>query len=52
MHVGTPIPTAGLTMRDLEALSARVLKALEDLYYSGHPTLEHGTKISAELNNL
>jgi 1-acyl-sn-glycerol-3-phosphate acyltransferase len=33
MRVGEPIPTAGLTMRDLEALSARVQKALEDLYY-------------------
>ena len=33
MRVGDPIPTAGLTLRDLEALSARVQKALEDLYY-------------------
>ena len=33
MRVGEPIPTAGLTMRDLEALSARVQKAVEDLYY-------------------
>lgn len=33
MRVGQPIPTAGLTMRDLESLSARVQKALEDLYY-------------------
>jgi 1-acyl-sn-glycerol-3-phosphate acyltransferase len=33
MRVGDPIPTAGLTMKDLEALSARVQKALEDLYY-------------------
>lgn len=33
MRVGEPIPTAGLTMKDLPALSARVQKALEDLYY-------------------
>jgi 1-acyl-sn-glycerol-3-phosphate acyltransferase len=35
MRVGEPISTAGLTMRDLEALSAKVQKALEDLYYEG-----------------
>jgi 1-acyl-sn-glycerol-3-phosphate acyltransferase len=33
MRVGTPIPTTGLTMRDLETLSAKVQKAVEDLYY-------------------
>lgn len=33
MRVGAAIPTAGLTMKDLPALSARVEKALEDLYY-------------------
>jgi 1-acyl-sn-glycerol-3-phosphate acyltransferase len=33
MRVGEPISTTGLTMRDLEALSAKVQKALEDLYY-------------------
>jgi 1-acyl-sn-glycerol-3-phosphate acyltransferase len=33
MRVGEPISTGGLTMRDLEALSARVQKAVEDLYY-------------------
>lgn len=33
MRVGAPIPTAGLTLRDMEALSGRVQKALEDLYY-------------------
>jgi 1-acyl-sn-glycerol-3-phosphate acyltransferase len=32
MRVGEPIPTAGLTARDLEALSARVQKAVEALY--------------------
>jgi len=35
MRVGEPISTAGLTMRDLEAVSARVHKAIEDLYYVG-----------------
>ena len=34
MRVGEPISTAGLTMRDLEAVSAKVKKALEDLYYA------------------
>lgn len=33
MRVADPISTAALTMRDLEALSARVQKAVEDLYY-------------------
>jgi 1-acyl-sn-glycerol-3-phosphate acyltransferase len=34
MRVGEPISTTGLTMRDLEALSGRVQKAVEDLYYA------------------
>ena len=33
MRVGEPISTIGLKGRDLEALSARVQKAVEDLYY-------------------
>jgi 1-acyl-sn-glycerol-3-phosphate acyltransferase len=33
MRVGERISTAGLTMRDLEALSAKVQKAVEELYY-------------------
>ena len=33
MRVGAPISTTGLTMRDMAALSERVQKALEDLYY-------------------
>ena len=33
MRVGEPIPTVGLTGKDLETLSARVQKAVEDLYY-------------------
>jgi 1-acyl-sn-glycerol-3-phosphate acyltransferase len=33
MRVGEPIPTAGLTMKELPALSQRVQKALEELYY-------------------
>jgi len=35
MRVGEPIPTAGLTTRDLEALSNRVRAAMEGLYYDG-----------------
>jgi 1-acyl-sn-glycerol-3-phosphate acyltransferase len=34
MHVGQPISTAGLKMHDLEALAARVQKAIEDMYYT------------------
>lgn len=34
MRVGEPISTAGMTMRDLETVSARVKKAMEDLYYA------------------
>jgi 1-acyl-sn-glycerol-3-phosphate acyltransferase len=34
MRVGAPIPTTGLTLRDMETLSGKVQKALEDLYYS------------------
>ncbi len=33
MRVGEPISTTGLTMRDMNALSAKVQKAMEDLYY-------------------
>jgi 1-acyl-sn-glycerol-3-phosphate acyltransferase len=33
MRVGEPISTTGLTMRDLDALSTKVQKAVEDLYY-------------------
>jgi len=31
MRVGDPIPTAGLTIRDMESLSARVQEAIEAL---------------------
>jgi 1-acyl-sn-glycerol-3-phosphate acyltransferase len=33
MRVGEPISTAGFKLRDMEALSAKVKQALEDLYY-------------------
>lgn len=33
MRVGEPISTTGMTMRDLETLSAQVQKAMEELYY-------------------
>jgi 1-acyl-sn-glycerol-3-phosphate acyltransferase len=33
MRVGEPISTAGLTLRDMDELSAKVQKALEELYY-------------------
>jgi 1-acyl-sn-glycerol-3-phosphate acyltransferase len=38
MRVGEPISTAGLTMRDLETLDAKVRKAMEDLYYAESAT--------------
>jgi 1-acyl-sn-glycerol-3-phosphate acyltransferase len=37
MRVGEPISTAGMTMRDLETVSAKVHKAIEDLYYPETP---------------
>jgi 1-acyl-sn-glycerol-3-phosphate acyltransferase len=39
MRVGEPISTAGLTMRDLEAVSGRVKKAMENLYDGEKPVL-------------
>jgi len=33
MRVGEPISTTGLTLHGMEALSGKVQKALEDLYY-------------------
>lgn len=38
MRVGQPIPTAGLTTRDMETLSAKVKEAMEDLYYGRQET--------------
>jgi 1-acyl-sn-glycerol-3-phosphate acyltransferase len=37
MRVGEPISTAGLTMRDMDAVSAKVHQAIEDLYYAESP---------------
>ncbi|MGA7927759.1 MAG: lysophospholipid acyltransferase family protein [Candidatus Sulfotelmatobacter sp.] len=37
MRVGEPISTTGLKMKDLEAVSAKVQKALENLYYAERP---------------
>jgi 1-acyl-sn-glycerol-3-phosphate acyltransferase len=34
MRVGEPISTAGMTMRDMETVSANVRRAMEDLYYA------------------
>ena len=31
---GEPIPTAGLKLRDMEALAQRAQRAIEDLYYA------------------
>jgi len=43
MRLGAPISTAGMTMRDLEAVSARVQSALEALYYSESPVLDQAS---------
>jgi 1-acyl-sn-glycerol-3-phosphate acyltransferase len=37
MRVGEPISTVGLTMRDMETVSAKVRKAMEELYYAQNP---------------
>jgi 1-acyl-sn-glycerol-3-phosphate acyltransferase len=37
MRVGEPISTAGLTMRDLEAVSEKVRMAMTEMYYSAEP---------------
>lgn len=34
MRVGEPISTSGLTLKDMDLLSARVQRAMEELYYS------------------
>jgi 1-acyl-sn-glycerol-3-phosphate acyltransferase len=34
MRVGEPIPTVGLKLHDMNALSAKVQQAMEELYYS------------------
>jgi 1-acyl-sn-glycerol-3-phosphate acyltransferase len=36
MRAGSPISTEGLTLKDMDGLSLRVQKALEDLYYENH----------------
>jgi 1-acyl-sn-glycerol-3-phosphate acyltransferase len=37
MRVGEPIPTAGLTLRDMEKVSAQVHDAIEAMYYRDRP---------------
>ena len=34
MRVGDPIATAGLTLRDMESLAARVQREMEKMYYA------------------
>jgi 1-acyl-sn-glycerol-3-phosphate acyltransferase len=45
MRVGEPISTAGLTGHDMQALSARVQKAVEDLYESGSAATDSSTSV-------
>jgi 1-acyl-sn-glycerol-3-phosphate acyltransferase len=37
MRVGEPIPTAGLTLREMEKVSAQVHDAIEAMYYRDRP---------------
>jgi hypothetical protein len=37
MRVGKPIPTAGLNLRDMDKVSARVHDAIEVMYYQDRP---------------
>jgi 1-acyl-sn-glycerol-3-phosphate acyltransferase len=39
MRVGKPIPTAGLTLRDMEQLTAKVQKSMEEMYYAVSPVV-------------
>lgn len=45
MRVGEPISTAGLTGHDMQALSDRVQKAVEDLYESGPAAADSSTSV-------
>lgn len=36
MRVGEPISTAGYSLREMETLSAKVFRAMQDLYYRDH----------------
>jgi 1-acyl-sn-glycerol-3-phosphate acyltransferase len=42
MRVGEPIPTAGLNLRDMDAVSRQVQKAIEEMYYRDRPRV-HGS---------
>ena len=35
MRVGESIPTAGMTLREMDKLSAKVQRELEKMYYAG-----------------
>ncbi|MGA8489765.1 MAG: lysophospholipid acyltransferase family protein [Terriglobales bacterium] len=41
MRVGEPISTAGYSLREMEALSAKVHQAMDALYYRGDPAIDH-----------
>jgi 1-acyl-sn-glycerol-3-phosphate acyltransferase len=47
MRVGKPISTAGRTLREMDALSTEVQKALEDLYYEDRPRPLAVSQVSA-----
>ena len=37
IRVGAPIPTSGLTLRDMDDVSAKVYAAIEEMYYRDRP---------------
>jgi 1-acyl-sn-glycerol-3-phosphate acyltransferase len=49
MRVGKPISTAGLTLRDMDDVSARVQKELEDLYLADRSLAEKTLRAGARI---
>jgi 1-acyl-sn-glycerol-3-phosphate acyltransferase len=47
MRVGEPIPTAGLTLRDVDMLADRVKAVIEDLYYEKSVVMRPAKTIAA-----
>jgi 1-acyl-sn-glycerol-3-phosphate acyltransferase len=45
MRVGKPISTAGMTIQDMEQLSAKVRSAVEEMYYAAHDQTSEPTRV-------
>jgi len=50
--VGESIPTTGLTPRDMDALAARVQKAVEDLYYPRAEVADPRARTTTQASNV